>query len=201
MQTKQNCPHCGNKVYTLITIKSRIKNEGILNACEYCRFEENDIKDKVSLKELYIEYNKKYFNNKLPGIHKVTLEWSNKMTRTAGSCNSKKRHIKIGAYYHNRHPEELDSTLVHEMIHLIEPNHGKGFKRELKRITDMGLTITIYTKYSEGRKEDKWRYDCINKYCGFKEGRVNRLREFKENPNMFCCPDCKSELKEVQLRE
>lgn len=82
------------------------------------------------------------------------------------------------------------------MIHLIEPNHLSGFKREAKRITDMGLEITIYTKYNEGRKP-KWNYICKNKDCKDIYERVNRLKDYK-----YCtCSKCNYSLKEIKLSE
>lgn len=116
MKTKQKCPHCGRKVYEVITLKERIKNEGMGNACGYCRFEENDIKDRVDLREMYIDINKKYFDSKLPDVSRVKLVWNTNMISTAGRCSKDKKTIQISSYYHNLHPDELESTVAHEMI-------------------------------------------------------------------------------------
>ncbi len=196
MKVKQKCPHCGRKVYEVITLKERIEKEGMGNACEHCRFDDNDIRDKVDLKEMYVRLNKTYFNDKLPAVSRVKIEWNTDMRSTAGRCWRSRKLIHISSYYHNLHPDELESTVAHEMIHLKEAGHRAGFKREADRITKMGLEITIYTKYSEGIPP-KWNYICVNEECGETYERVQRLKNFKN-----CrCHVCDSKLKEVQLRE
>lgn len=196
MKVKQKCPHCKRKVYEVITLKERIEKEGVLNACEFCRFDENNIMDKVDLKEMYTNINEKYFDNRLPKVSKVNILWNTKLRSTAGRCWRKKNLIHISSYYHNLHPEELESTLAHEMIHFIEAGHKTGFKREADRITKMGLEITIYTKYSEGRLP-KWKYVCVNEECDVVYEKVQRL----VNCENYRCHLCNSELKEFQLRE
>lgn len=60
----------------------------------------------------------------------------------------------------------------------------------------MGLEITIYTKYSEG-KLPKWSYICVNEECKNTYERVQRLKDYKN-----CrCHICDGKLKEVRLRE
>jgi predicted metal-dependent hydrolase len=152
MDIKQKCPHCGKMAYQISSLHNRIEKEGFFNACEYCRFEDSNIRNKVDLKKLYIKLNEIYFNNKLPDVSEVKLEWNASMTSTAGLCVPSKKLIKISYKYHNLHPKEINNTMAHEMIHLKYDNHRIGFKKEAERITKMGLEITIYTKYDESRK-------------------------------------------------
>ncbi len=52
-----------------------------------------------------------------------------KMMKTKwGSCNSRTKRISMNLDLIRLRPEVIEYVLVHEMAHIFEPNHGKGFK-------------------------------------------------------------------------
>src|SRR5690606_15225155 len=88
------------------------------------------------LDQRYERFNRLYFENLLPRADDVTIEWSRRMTSAAGRCYTKRRIIRLSTHYHEKFPEEVDQTLLHEMIHLLVPNHGPLFHLWLRRIRE-----------------------------------------------------------------
>lgn len=141
------------------------------------------------LYELYNNYNKLYFENKLPKASQVRLEWSNRLSRSAGVCYRISRIIRLSTAYHKKYPKEIGSTLLHEMVHLRVKGHGDDFKKELKRIQGLGGKVSRYSK--EAAKEPRWEYTCIN--CG------QSIRKYKRYPQNIICGLCKSKLREKYI--
>jgi predicted metal-dependent hydrolase len=54
------------------------------------------------------------------GIRKMKNRW--------GSCDSKKKHININIELIKKNPACLNYIVVHELLHLIEPNHNQRFR-------------------------------------------------------------------------
>ena len=139
-------------------------------------------KTDTDLKRLYNKYNKEIFNNELPTD--VCVYWSNQMTAGAGVCkfqwsseSSRYEDFSIGMSvpYHNKYPEDVADTLVHEMIHMKYPDetHGRGFKSEMGRInSEFGMNITIYSKGRATEKKYNYVYAC--RECGQEYKRVRR---------------------------
>jgi predicted SprT family Zn-dependent metalloprotease len=142
----------------------------------------------IDLKRLYNACNAKYFNGELPGVN---LEWSSRLFSCAGKCQKKngKYTIKLSIDYHQRHPNEIVPTLIHEMIHVKISGHGQKFKKELKRINDMGGTVHRYSK--ESAKEPRWQYICTK--CGTLTKRYRRV------PKRYVCGKCRSPLIETVI--
>lgn len=131
------------------------------------------------LKQWYAELRLKYFHvngsNKLPPVHEVSIEWSNRLTASAGICYPKKRIIRLSTHYHRRFPEEVRSTLLHEMIHLIVPGHGPEFYAWLNAIRRQGGRVARYAKArATPHGSPRWRYECVR--CGRSMLRRRRLR-------------------------
>lgn len=182
------CPHCGKIARQLTSLYERL-NEGLLNACENCKYEGKNLRDVIDLKAAYKKYNQDYFDNRLPEVEFVDISWNTRL-RIGGRCFFDDRKIELGLFYLNKHPDEFESIFVHEMIHLLTPYHGIEFKREADRISTMGLPISIYTKYSE-RRPFRWKYICIK--CG---------REYKKRKRISstcCCSKCYTPLKEFPI--
>lgn len=55
---------------------------------------------------------------------KLTLR---RMTTRWGTCNKVKRHVTLNLELGRRDPELLEYVIVHELAHLIVPNHSKHF--------------------------------------------------------------------------
>ena len=51
-----------------------------------------------------------------------------------GSCNHKTKKVNFSVYAVQKPIEYLDYLVCHELLHIIYPNHGIGFKTHLKRI-------------------------------------------------------------------
>src|SRR6056297_3049978 len=147
-----------------------------------------------NLYELYDEFNIKYFNSILPKSSKIVLEWSGRLTASAGICYRKPKNsiIRLSTHYHEDFPEEIESTLLHEMIHLKIKGHGPKFKDEIKRINLLGGNVKRYSKRRATKKKINWIYKC--KGCS-KE--YQRTRKFS-NINKYRCGICKGKLKEIK---
>lgn len=97
----------------------------------------------------YLEFNKKYFDNKLPFDVKVV--WDNRLVASAGSYNwswgNTNKTIKLSPHYIKKFPEELDNILLHEMIHASGiRGHGERFKKEMRRINSFGWNVQTHSK-------------------------------------------------------
>lgn len=138
-----------------------------------------------SLEELYKMYkdsNHKYFYGKLP--NDVTIEWSNRLTSSAGICYVKKKVIRLSTHYHRRYPLDVTSTLLHEMIHLVTPGHGKEFKQQVERIKALGGNVSRYSKERAKIPEKFWLYICP--ICNKQIMRIARLHKSKR----YKCTKC-----------
>ena len=68
--------------------------------------------------------NKEYFNNKLEII---SITYSANQDKIFGSCNYRAKEIRISHQLVQMPYWVRDYVIVHEMAHLIEPNHSKAF--------------------------------------------------------------------------
>lgn len=146
----------------------------------------------VELYEKYEYYNKELFNDSLPKADSVTIEWDQRLKAAAGNCRVGRKHIKLSPAYHAKFPEEIESTLVHEMIHLSGVRgHGTAFEIEMNRINRQIPELKI-TRYATARAtEGKWKYVCES--CGREHTRINRL---KNGGKSYRCK-CTGTLKEM----
>lgn len=116
------------------------------------------------LYERYERFNRLYFDNRLPAREAVTIEWSHRMTSSAGRCYPQRRLIRLSTHYHTRFPAEVDETLLHEMIHLLVPNHGPDFYAWMRRIRARGGVVNRYSKERATPPRFRWEYTC--RRCG-----------------------------------
>jgi predicted SprT family Zn-dependent metalloprotease len=141
------------------------------------------------LYKLYEKYNSLYFDNKLPKPYEVTIEWSNRLSSSAGVCYRRAKIIRLSTAYHIKYPEEVGATLLHEMIHLKIKGHGHDFKRELRRIQSLGGKVYRYSK--ETAKAPRWKYSC--KKCDAV------IKKYKRYPKNIICGRCRGEFEEVYI--
>ena len=74
--------------------------------------------------------NKKYLNGSLSWR---SILYSNRQEKRRGSCNFHTKTIRI-SYRLSKMPQWVeDYVIIHELAHLIEPNHGKRFKSLISR--------------------------------------------------------------------
>jgi predicted metal-dependent hydrolase len=57
-----------------------------------------------------------------------------RMTTRWGSCNPRARRIWLALALAQRRPALLEYVVVHELAHLLEPNHGPGFQALMLRL-------------------------------------------------------------------
>ena len=92
------------------------------------RFARRNLKRKLNkednLREVSNKLNKIYFDGK---IKIKSIEYVTNQQKRCGSCNYKKKTIRI-AHYLAHMPEWVrDYVIIHEMAHILEPNHSKAF--------------------------------------------------------------------------
>ncbi len=92
------------------------------------RFERKKLKEELSrnkpLAEIAAKLNERYLNGSL----KInSIEYAVGQNSRFGYCNCRDANILI-SHRLSRMPEWVrDYVIIHEMAHLIEPNHGRGF--------------------------------------------------------------------------
>lgn len=153
--------------------------------------------EEIDLKTIYDELNEKYFYNELPNSSEVKLEWSNRLTASAGNCYKERKHIKLSTHYHIKYPEEVRNTLAHEMIHLKIRGHGKEFKKELERLNNMGLPVRMFSKERAVIQKLRWEYSCKNPNCDNHFFRTRRIP--KNMANNIVCAKCRSKIVEKYI--
>lgn len=150
-----------------------------------------------SVEDLYIlydVYNKQYFQQRLPSCDVVKIEYSNRLTASAGLCYPQKRLIRLSTHYHVKYPEEAPVTLLHEMIHLLVPNHGTQFKNWVAEIKRRGGYVETRAKERATPPIFRWQYTCES---------CNRVYLRKKRLNgkgvLYRCSLCQSQLAERKL--
>lgn len=93
------------------------------------RFEKRKLRKELNknpeiLQDIANELNKKYFDGKLE-IN--SIEYSTEQDKIYGVCYHKRKDIKISYRLKNMPDWVRDYVIVHELAHLIEPNHSQNF--------------------------------------------------------------------------
>lgn len=144
------------------------------------------------LRATYTEYNQAYFDGELPPVDRVTIEYSNRLSSSAGLCYPSRRVIRISSHYAERYGErETKSVLLHEMIHLQIRGHGEKFHAKMHDIQSRGGEVS---RYSKGRAKVNWEYVCVE--CQTKYQRGVRLGRGGRN---HVCGRCKGKLREWRV--
>jgi predicted metal-dependent hydrolase len=87
-------------------------------------------KDDVHLHERACLLNSRYFQGVLIWN---SIQYSSNQERRRGSCNCTARTIRISSKLASLPQWVEDYVIVHELAHLLEPNHGKRFKALVRR--------------------------------------------------------------------
>jgi predicted SprT family Zn-dependent metalloprotease len=148
----------------------------------------------AELYSLYQSFNLKYFAGILPDTAHVTIEYSSRLTASAGICYTKRRVIRLSTHYHEKHPQDAAVTLLHEMIHLIVPGHGPAFKAWIQKINSMGGKVTLRSMERATKAVYRWKYSCTK--CGKEFFKKRRL---KNRGKYYACGSCKGSLQEYKL--
>ncbi|BAS26393.1 SprT-like domain-containing protein [Limnochorda pilosa] len=145
------------------------------------------------LEDLYERYRRAYFNGQLPPASQVQIEWSGRLTSSAGLCHPKRRLIRLSTHYHLKHPEEVGKTLLHEMIHLLVPGHGPAFARWVDAIRRQGGDVTRHAQDRATPRVIRWIYTCA---CGQVYPRARRLPRGGRD---YRCAHCRGRLSERRV--
>ena len=89
---------------------------------------------------------------------RVAAYFLQRMKTKWGSCNHQAGHIRLNTELVKKPKDLIEYVIVHEMLHLIEPTHSKGF---------MALLNEHYPTWHEARAElnalplaaDSWKFD------------------------------------------
>lgn len=132
----------------------------------------------------------------VPGPEHVTLEWSSRMTAAAGRCYPAARIIRLSVPYHRKFPQEVPDTLLHEMIHLIVPNHGPEFRRWTERIQALGGRVRRYaTERATPAPAPRWIYLCTRCHQA-----IPRQRRLPGGGRGYRHKECGGSLREMAAR-
>ena len=92
------------------------------------RFARRNLKRELNkernLREVFSELNKIYFDGK---IKIRSIEYVTNQQKICGSCNYKKKTIRISHSLAHMPEWVRDYVIIHEMAHILEPNHSKAF--------------------------------------------------------------------------
>lgn len=92
------------------------------------RFEKRELKKELNkthnLMEIFQRLNERYFDGK---IQINTIEYSANQDKRFGCCNYKTKVIRISHQLAQMPDWVRDYVIIHEMAHIIEPNHSKLF--------------------------------------------------------------------------
>lgn len=76
--------------------------------------------------------NARYFQGRL----KFAITWSAHQTKRWGSCSVRSKEIRISRTCENFPEYVLDHIILHELTHLIYPNHGPEFKAFVRKYSE-----------------------------------------------------------------
>jgi hypothetical protein len=83
------------------------------------------------------------------------VEWSRRMSRSAGLCYFRRHVVRLSWKYHAALPAEIPNTLKHELIHATGVlGHGGRFRQEAHR-----LGCDVHAQPMP-RRPYKWVYAC-----------------------------------------
>lgn len=164
-------------------IKNKYKNDYKLSIKE--------IKN-IDLLSIYKELKEKYFYDK--GLDKKfeKIEWSKRMTSCAGKCYGSGK-IRLSIDYHRKHPEEIEGTVAHEMIHLYTNGHSKGFYNEMYEINKRSEQKLAITRHSKERAKVAYVGVCP------KHKDVGTRSKSPKGKRGYTCRKCGSKISWVEI--
>ncbi len=92
------------------------------------RFARRNLRRKLdkerNLREVFNKLNRIYFDGK---IEIKSIEYVTNQQKRYGSCNHKKKTIRMSHYLARMPGWVRDYVIIHEMAHILEPNHSEAF--------------------------------------------------------------------------
>lgn len=80
----------------------------------------------------------------------ASVTWSDRQQHRWGSCSTHSAQIRISHRLAHTPDYVLDAVLVHELAHLLLPNHGPEFKRLVAQYPKLDLAEAYLAGYSKG---------------------------------------------------
>ncbi len=120
--------------------------------------------DLSTIRKTFDELNDRHFGGRL----EAGLELSSRMTATAGKCFYRRRVIRLSRLYLQQFPDRLPQLLLHEMIHLLVPGHGRAFRAQAVRcgVAPADLRDFTYCRPFAPKRRSHWRYVYRCPSCG-----------------------------------
>jgi predicted metal-dependent hydrolase len=87
----------------------------------------------------------------LDGVRPVSVAWSGRMQRRHGSCSTHAGTIRLSVELAEHPDYVLDAVLVHELAHLLEPNHSPAFHALANRYPDQRRADAYLEGFAAGR--------------------------------------------------
>jgi len=94
------------------------------------QIEKRNLASDKNLGKIVQDLNRKYFDGK---IEVKSIEYSTNQDKIFGSCSSHEKRICISHRLSKMPTWVRDYVIVHEMAHIIEPNHGNAFWQIISR--------------------------------------------------------------------
>lgn len=88
------------------------------------RKEKADVLSDADLEKRARHFNRKFFKGRLEW---ASIRWVTTQNRSYGSCTSMRGTIRISDQLASMPTFVLDYVIIHELAHLVEPNHGPKF--------------------------------------------------------------------------
>lgn len=145
----------------------------------------------IDLYPIYEEMKELYFRNKDKVTSEINLKWSARLSSSAGNCRPGSKLIKLSVDYHRKHPEEIESTLIHEMIHLYINGHPREFHDEIKRINEQAGKEVVNRYSKEASKVAYVAYCPKHKVIGTRTRKPELLG--------YTCGTCGSKLRWIEI--
>jgi predicted SprT family Zn-dependent metalloprotease len=145
----------------------------------------------IDLYPIYEEMKELYFSDKDKVTSEINLKWSARLTSSAGNCRAGSKLIKLSVDYHRKHPEEIENTLIHEMIHLYISGHPKKFHDEIARINKQAGKEVVSRYSQESANVSHVAYCPKHKVIGTKTR--------KPKSGRYRCRACGSKIRWIEV--
>lgn len=133
------------------SLSSRQEEEIIKNLLKKIQSKNKIRTDNFLLKRAIYLY-KKFFPPPLPSL---TVSWSLRQKRSFGSCQPKKKIIRINHRLKKAPLWVIDYLLIHEMAHLLFPHHQKKFWQLVNRYPKTERARGFLAGYQWGLNQSK----------------------------------------------
>lgn len=135
---------------------SQVESQKIIKnfMARFKKREKLKVTNDTQLKKIADQLNKKYFEGKL----KYSICWSKNQNSLQGSCAIKNGVIRISSRLKDLPDWILKAVIIHELTHLLVPNHSKKFWQIANRYPLMERArgyLLAWEKYKSSKKVEK----------------------------------------------